>query len=75
MCKPAYQYDNTPMAHAIQESVHSALKREVLHAVLIDGWSYERTAEAVGRTPRQVGYILSQEIPRLEEWICQKTSF
>lgn len=74
MCKPAYQYDNTPMAEAIAEAIHNELHRKILHAVLIDGWSYERAAEAMDRTPRQVGYIIAKEAPRLQEWICQKTS-
>ena len=74
MCKPKIKYDNTPMAHAIAECIHSELHRKILYAVLIDGWSYERTAEAVDRTPRQVGYVISQKTPLLSEWICQKTS-
>jgi len=74
MCKPAYSYDNTTMAHAISECIHSELHRKVLYAVLIDGWTYERTAEAVDRTPRQVGYIIAKKTPQLSEWICQKTS-
>ena len=74
MCKPKITYDNTPMAHAISECIHSDLHRQILHAVLIDGWSYERTAEVVDRTPRQVSYIVEKQAPRLEEWICQKNS-
>ena len=42
MCKPKFKYHNTRMAEAIAESVHSELHRRILHAVLIDGWTYER---------------------------------
>ena len=74
MCKPKSRYDNSVMAEAIAECVHSEANRTILHAILINGWTYERAAEAVDRTPRQVGYVVAKEIPRLEEWICQKTS-
>ena len=74
MCKPSYHYGNSEMAHAISEIVHSDLHRAILHAVLIDGWTYERTAEAVDRTPRQVASIVGKHAPRLEEWLGQKTS-
>ena len=74
MCKPAYDYDNTQMARAIAESVHNERHRRILQMILIDGWTYEQTAEAVDRTPRQVGRIVSQQSPRLREWIGQKMS-
>lgn len=72
MCKPSFTYSNTLMAHAISECIHSDLHRTILHAILIDGWTYERTAEAVDRTPRQVAYIVAKHGPRLQEWL--KTS-
>ena len=71
MCKPKSKYDNTPMATAIAEAIHSERNRKILHAVLIDGWSYEQAAEAANRTPRQVGYVISKEVPRLEEWLSE----
>ena len=74
MCKPKLQYDNSRMSEAIAECIHSKLHREVLHAILIDGWTYERTAETVDRTPRQVAYIVERSIPKLSAWICQKIS-
>ena len=61
-------YDNSAMARAISECVHSDMRREILSRKLIDGWTYERIAEAVDRTPRQIGYILQREIPRVEKW-------
>ena len=74
MCKPKINYSNTSMAEAISESIHNERHRRILHLILIDGWTYERTAEAVDRTPRQVAYVVAKEAPRLADWICQKTS-
>ena len=71
MCKPKLQYDNSRMSHAISECIHSELHRTILHAILIDGWTYERTAEAVDRTPRQVAYIVEKTAPRLEAWMSE----
>ena len=73
MCKPKLVYNNTTMARAISEYIHSDLHRTILHAILIDGWTYERTAEAVDRTPRQIAYIVEKHAPRLQD-ICQKIS-
>ena len=58
-------YDNSAMARLIDEKIHSDLHRRVLKLRLIDGWTYERIAEAVDRSPRQIGYILAREAPRL----------
>lgn len=75
MCyKSKARYDNTAMAEAISECIHSELRREILHAVLIDGWTYERVAEKVDRSPRHVGRIIAQESPALHEWIARKMS-
>ena len=60
-------YDNSAMARLIDEKIHSDLHRRVLKLRLIDGWTYERIAEAVDRSPRQIGYIIAKEAPRLRE--------
>lgn len=60
-------YDNSAMAALIEEKIHSDLHRRVLMLRLIDGWTYERIAEAVDRSPRQIGYIIAKEAPRLRE--------
>ena len=60
-------YDNSAMARLIDEKIHSDLHRQILKLRLIDGWTYERIAEAVDRSPRQIGYILAKETPRLRE--------
>lgn len=52
-------YDNSAMRRLIDERVHNDLYRRVLKLRLIDGWTYERIAEDVDRTPRQVFYIVA----------------
>ena len=74
MCKPAFSYDNNPMAEAIAECIHNEKRREILHAVLINGWSYECAAEKTGYSARHVGRIIAQESPKLQDWLCQKMS-
>lgn len=72
--KSKVSYDNTPMAEAIAECIHSEMHREILHAVLIDGWTYERVAEKVDRSPRHVSRIIAKEAPQLHEWMRRKMS-
>ncbi len=74
MCKPKSKYDNTPMAEAIAEAIHSDLHRQILYAVLIDGWSYERIAEKVRYSPRHISRIMDKAAPLLDEWLRQKMS-
>ena len=52
-------YDNSTMTRLINERVHNDLHRRVLKLRLIDGWTYERIAEDVDRTPRQIYYIVT----------------
>ena len=74
MCKPQLPYDNTPMAEAIAESIHSKLHRDILHAALIDGMSYERIAEDQKMSSRQVSRIMDKNAPALDEWLRRKMS-
>lgn len=74
MCKPKSKYDNSVMAEAIAEAIHSELHRQILHAVLIDGWSYERIAEQVRYSPRHISRIMDKAAPLLDEWLRQKMS-
>jgi len=74
MGKPSISYDNTPMAEAIAEAIHSDIHRLILHAVLIDGWSYERIAEKAKYSARQISRIMDKDVPQLEEWLSQKMS-
>ena len=74
MGKPSIPYDNSVMAEAIAEAIHSDIRRGILHAVLIDGWSYERIAEKAEYSARHISRIMDQNVPRLEEWLSQKMS-
>ena len=58
-------YDNSAMLRLIEERVHNELHRRVLKLRLIDGWTYERIAEAVDRTPRQIYYIVTSTVKHL----------
>ena len=74
MCKPTSKYDNAPMAEAIAECIHNDRNRVLLHAVLIDGWSYERAAEKAGISPRHASRIMDKAAPQLDEWLRRKMS-
>ena len=74
MCKPKTKYDNSAMATAIAECIHNEIHRDILHATLINGWSYERVAEKVNMSPRHVSRIMDKDAPLLDEWLSQKMS-
>lgn len=74
MCKPQVKYDNSVMAEAIAESIHDEQHREILHAALINGWSYERIAEKVGISSRHVSRIMDKNAPQLDDWLRRKMS-
>jgi len=74
MCKPKSKYDNTPMAEAIAECIHNDLHRQILHDALINGWSYERIAEKVEKSPRHISRIMDKNAPLLDEWLRKKMS-
>lgn len=73
MCKPT-NYDNSVMAEAIAEAIHSKMHRDILHATLIDGVSYEQIAEQVQRSPRHISRIMEKDAPLLDEWMRRKMS-
>lgn len=62
-------YDNSAMERAIDERIHSETRRRVLKLRLIDGLTYEKIAEAVDISPRQVGYIIAQDAHRLMDFL------
>ena len=68
------EYSNSEMAEAINECIHNALYRDVLRLRLLDGMTYEKIAERVDRTPRQIATIMSRNTPILYRWLCRKTS-
>lgn len=59
-------YTNSAMLEAISECVHDERHREALRRKLIDGWTYERVAEQIDRTPRQTYNIVKRYEPILK---------
>ena len=64
-------YTNSAMLEAINECVHDERHREALKRKLIDGWTYERVAEQIDRTPRQTYSIVKRYLPALREYLSQ----
>lgn len=62
-------YTNSQMEQLIDDHIHNAMHRQVLKLRLIDGLTYEKIAEDVDRTPRQIGYILSRDIPVISKYL------
>lgn len=63
-------YTNSGMALAIDEYVHSAAYRTVLKLRYLDGHTYEKIAEEVDMSPRQISNIIrkygSEVLARLD---------
>lgn len=51
---------NSQIAEIIDEQIHSERDRRILKMKLIDGITYERIAEAVEMSPRQIKTIVSR---------------
>ena len=60
-------YTNSEMRKAIDECIHNDMYRKILRLRMIDGWTYERIAEKVNRTPRHVNRIVKNNLPMLRE--------
>lgn len=52
------KYKNSSAREAIEEYIHSARDREILEKRLIDGMTYERIAEEMGMSVRQIKNII-----------------
>lgn len=65
------EYTNSQIEDIIDEHVHNLMHRTILKARFIDGLTYERIAALpeVDRTPRQVAYIISRAVLRLEKFL------
>lgn len=48
------QYTNTEIERKISEQIHSDRDRRIMRMRFVDGMTYERIAEAVEMSPRQV---------------------
>ena len=64
-------YTNSQIAAIIDEHIHNRMHRVILKARFIDGMTYEAIAalEDVDRTPRQVAYIISKNVLRLDRYL------
>ena len=60
------QYTNSEIAAIIAERIHSERDRRIMCMKLIDGLTYERIAEAVEMSPRQV-YRLVKKCKKIIE--------
>lgn len=52
------EYSNSEAREAISEYIHSARDREILEKRLIDGLTYERIAEEMDMSVRQIKNII-----------------
>lgn len=51
---------NTELQHLINEFIHSKRDRDIMRMKLIDGLTYERIAERVEMSPRQIKTIVKR---------------
>ena len=65
------QYTNSEIERKISEQIHSDRDRRIMRMRLVDGLTYERIAEAVEMSPRQVWNI----VRRCYNSICPDTVF
>lgn len=56
---------NSEIDHIISEHIHSERDRRIMRMKLIDGLTYERIAEIVDMSSRQIQYIVHGYIPSL----------
>ena len=57
---------NSEIEHRISEHIHSERDRKIMHLRLVDGYTYERIAESVEMSPRQIREIVHKLKNRLE---------
>ena len=60
MCKPVPKYENSRMAEAIEECIHSDRDRLILRRRLIDGWCFKDIEQEAHLERQQVGRIISR---------------
>lgn len=51
---------NTTLRHIIDEYIHSERDRQIMRRKLIDGYTYERIAEEMEMSPRQIKTIVKR---------------
>jgi DNA-directed RNA polymerase specialized sigma24 family protein len=52
------QYTNSEIDRLISEQIHNEKYRRIMHLRYVDGLTYERIAEAVEMSPRQIKNIV-----------------
>ena len=52
------EYTNTEIKRRIDEHIHNQKYRDIMRMRLVDGLTYERIAEAVEMSPRQIFNIV-----------------
>lgn len=65
MTKYILDGDTDDIAALIDQKIHNARKRRVLKLRFLDGYTYQEIADEIDRTPRQVGNIIRECIPKL----------
>ena len=58
---------NSELSERINEHIHSERDRRIMRLKLIDGLTYERIAEMIEMSPRQVKTIVGRFVRKLHE--------
>lgn len=66
------EYANSELAHIIDEYIHSERDRTILRLRFLDGTTYERIAEKVDMSPRQIQNIIYKHEKILFEYLRKK---
>jgi DNA-directed RNA polymerase specialized sigma subunit len=56
---------NSQIDFLISEYIHNEMHRKVLHYRLVDGYTYEKIADEMGMSVRQINNIVSKSEERL----------
>lgn len=59
-------YINSHMAHIIDEHIHNEKHRKVLKLHFVDGWTYQEIADEIKMSPRNVGYVIANNVEKIE---------
>lgn len=55
-----HNYTNSELSEMIAENIHSERNRRIMRMKMIDGLTYERIAEIVEMSPRQIRNIVKK---------------
>lgn len=62
-------YTNSEMKHIIDEHIHSERDRQILKYCYTDGYTYEKIAELVDMSSRQIATIISKGTLIIEKYL------